>query len=104
MDLELYTRFLIALLVVLALIAAIAWLARRFGLGNRLATPRGKTRRLAIVEVMALDARKRLVLVRRDDREHLLLLGPSRDVVVESGLPCDPEVPADEQETAEAGT
>jgi flagellar protein FliO/FliZ len=33
-----------------------------------------------------VDAKRRLVLVRRDDREHLLLLGATQDVVVESGI------------------
>lgn len=91
MDLELYSRFLIALVVVLALIGGVAWLARRLGLGSRLSATRGRTRRLAIVEVMALDARKRLVLVRRDDREHLLLLGPGHDLLVERDIATAPE-------------
>ena len=41
--------------------------------------------RLAVVESLAIDARHRLVLVRRDDREHLILIGTA-DTVVESGI------------------
>ena len=102
MDLELYTRFVIALVAVLALIGAVAWLARRFGLGNRLAQPRGRDRRLSLVEVMALDQRKRLVLVRRDDREHLLLLGPGHDLVVERDIAAEPKSFAAALEDSEA--
>lgn len=87
MDLEMYTRFLLALVAVLALIGGIAWLARRLGLGGRLAPNRGKNPRLGLVEVMALDSRRRLVLIRRDAKEHLLLLGPSGDLRVESDIP-----------------
>ena len=34
----------------------------------------------------AVDAKRRLVLVRRDDVEHLILLGPASDLVVERGI------------------
>ncbi len=86
MDLQLYGRFLFALVGVLALIGLLTWLARRFGLGGRLVPNKGRERRLSIVEVMALDSRRKLVLVRRDATEHLVLLGPGQDVVVESGI------------------
>ena len=36
---------------------------------------------------MPIDNRRRLVLVRRDDREHLLLLGPQGETVVETNIP-----------------
>ena len=43
-------------------------------------------RRLDVIEARAIDARRRLVLVRRDGVEHLLLLTPSGDTVVETGI------------------
>ena len=67
-------------------IAAVAWAARRFGLGGRLAMQASKARRLHVVEVAPLDSRRKLVLVRRDASEHLLLLGHSQDLLVESGI------------------
>lgn len=87
MDFGDYLRTVFALLFVLGLIGLLYFLARqygaqRFGIGR--AGPGG---RLAIVEARALGARHRLVLVRRDQVEHLLLLGPDRDLVVESGIP-----------------
>jgi flagellar protein FliO/FliZ len=81
--LETSLKFALAFLLVLGLIALGAWTLRRFGLG--MAGPVGRGRRLAVVESLALDARHRLVLVRRDDREHLILLGAG-ETVVESGI------------------
>jgi flagellar protein FliO/FliZ len=86
MDLDVYSRFLLALLFILALIGALAWLARRFGLGGRLLANRAGQRRLAIAEVLPLDSRRKLVLLRRDSREHLVLLGPTTDLLLESGI------------------
>ena len=86
MDLDVYVRFLAALAAVLVLIAGLAWAARRLGLAGRLPAGEGKTARLAVVEVRALDARRKLVLVRRDGAEHLVLLGPNQDLLVERGI------------------
>ena len=84
MDIDVYTRFLLALIFILALIGGLAWLARRFGLGGKLVPNQGADRRLSIVEVMALDSRRKLVLLRRDSAEHLVLLGPTSDLLIES--------------------
>ncbi|MHA1601203.1 MAG: flagellar biosynthetic protein FliO, partial [Alphaproteobacteria bacterium] len=64
MDLEIYVRFLLALLAVLALIAALTWVVRRFGFGGHFVPNAGKTPRLAVVEVKTIDPRRKLVLVR----------------------------------------
>ena len=79
-----YLQFALALLLVLGLIAILAWLLRRFGMGGIMRT--ANQRRLQVVETTALGPRHRLVLVRRDRVEHLLLLGPQGDVVVERGI------------------
>jgi flagellar protein FliO/FliZ len=86
MTMDMYGRFIIALLTVVALIFVVAWVARRLGLGGRLVPVGGKRRRLAIVEVLPLDGKRRLVLLRRDGAEHLVLLGATSEVVVESGI------------------
>ena len=85
MDLTSYLQFALALVFVLALIGLLAVGARRLGLAPRVTAARGR-RRLAIVEVLAVDAKRRLVLVRRDATEHLILLGASHDAVVEAGI------------------
>jgi flagellar protein FliO/FliZ len=97
MDLGEYFRFFLALGFVLVLIAGLAALVRRSGFGDRLAlTPSSAgERRLALVEVRPLDAKHKLVLLRRDDREHLVLLGASGDLLIESGIPARENKPAD---------
>jgi len=77
-----YVWYFAALLLVVGLIFALAWVARRLGLMGRLAST-GSRRRLAIVEVLPLDSKRRLVLLRRDGAEHLVLLGLTGDIVVE---------------------
>ena len=89
MELADYLRFAIALFLVLGLIGIAAWGARRLGLAGRLPAATGRGRRLGVVEIAPLDPRRRLVLVRRDGVEHLLLLGSGGDVVVECGIPAD---------------
>lgn len=86
MDLTLYLRFLLALLAVLAMIGAAAWLVRRFGLFGTGMGRRNGGRRLSISAVQPLDNRRRLILVRRDGTEHLLLVGGPNDLVVETGI------------------
>lgn len=77
-----YLRFLLALAFVLGLIGVVAWLARRFRLvGVTGAAP--AERRLRVVEVLPLDPRRKLVLVRRDEVEHLLLLGQDGNLVLD---------------------
>lgn len=80
MDLLDWARMLFALLATLALIGAVAYGARRLGMLQPQA--RGAERRLKISESLMIDPRRRLVLVRLDGREHLLLLGPGGDIVV----------------------
>ena len=82
---DIYWRFAGALALVVALIFAVAWIAKRLGLGGRMATPRGK-RRLSIQEVLPLDGKRRLVLLKRDGVEHLVLLGLTDEFVVETGI------------------
>jgi hypothetical protein len=79
--------FFFAFIVVLALIALAAWLVRRFA-GNRLGANanRGRMPRLAVIDAAAVDGRRRLVLVRRDNVEHLLMIGGPTDIVVEPNI------------------
>lgn len=79
--------FFFAFVVVLALIGLAAWLVRRFA-GNRLGANAGRGRmpRLAVIDAAAVDGRRRLVLVRRDNVEHLLMIGGPTDIVVEPNI------------------
>ncbi|MCP5433509.1 MAG: flagellar biosynthetic protein FliO [Alphaproteobacteria bacterium] len=73
-----------ALAAVLGLIAGAVFLARRFGLVAGAEGGQFAARRLGIVESLSLDPRRRLVLVRRDGAEHLLLLGDNREMLIET--------------------
>lgn len=86
MEFDGYLRFVLALLFVLGLIGLIGYLLRRYGFGTAgLITHRmGQERRIAVIEIAAIDARRRLVLVRRDSREHLILLGATTETLIES--------------------
>lgn len=79
--------FFFAFIVVLALIGLAAWLVRRFA-NSRLGanTARGRMPRLAVIDAAAVDGRRRLVLVRRDNVEHLLMIGGPSDIVVEPNI------------------
>ncbi|MDE2376726.1 flagellar biosynthetic protein FliO [Bradyrhizobium sp.] len=79
--------FIFAFIAVLALIGVAAWLVRRFAT-NRLGanTQRGRMPRLAVIDAAAVDGRRRLVLVRRDNVEHLLMIGGPTDIVVEPNI------------------
>jgi flagellar protein FliO/FliZ len=79
-------RFFIAFLVVLALIGVTAWLVRRFGANRLGAASRGRQPRLAVIDAASVDGRRRLVLIRRDNTEHLLMIGGPTDVVIEPNI------------------
>jgi flagellar protein FliO/FliZ len=85
MEIADYLRFVFALAFVIALIGLLAFIGRRYGMGYR-NVPRTGKRRLSISEIMPLDAKRRLVLVKRDDKEHLLVIGGTHDLVVESNI------------------
>jgi flagellar protein FliO/FliZ len=82
-----YLRYIGALVFVIALILGLSYILRRAGGGGLASVRTGKhERRLRIVEVLPVDGKHRLVLVAHDNREHLLLLGHERDLVVEAGV------------------
>ena len=72
-------RALFALIATLALIVGVAYGARRLGM---LQPGAPGVKRMRITETLLIDTRRRMVIVRVDEREHVLLLGPGGDVVV----------------------
>jgi flagellar biogenesis protein FliO len=79
-------NFVIAFAFVLLLIGAAAWLVRRFGSTGIDASARGRQPRLAVIDSAAVDGRRKLVIIRRDNVEHLLMIGGPTDVVVETNI------------------
>ena len=74
-----WARSLFALILTLALIVGVAYGARRLGM---LQPGAQGPKRLRVTESLMLDPRRRMVIVRCDDREHLILLSPAGDIVV----------------------
>jgi hypothetical protein len=74
-----YLNYIVAAAVLLAVLL-IGLLTYR-GLNKRVKGRKGQ--RLGIVEYHEIDETRRLVLVRRDETEHLLLIGGAQDIVVE---------------------
>lgn len=75
-------RAIFALTVVVGLILALAWVLKRYApqLMAQLQAPRGR-KRLQVVETLVLDPARRLVLVRLDEEERLILLGEGRELI-----------------------
>jgi len=86
MDTVSLVRFALAFLFVLGLIGLFAWGLRYWAEKQKMLGRMRTGRRLAVSETLTLDSRRRLVLVRRDDAEHLLILSPSSETVIETGI------------------
>lgn len=84
---------ILALGIVLVLIVLAVWFLKLISnvSGN---AARGRNRRLAVVDTLALDQKRQLVIVRRDNVEHLILTGGPHDVVVETGIAVPGAAPA----------
>ena len=103
-EMPLAVRFFLAFLIVLGLIGAAAWAVRQFGSARFSGAVRGRQPRLAVIEYATVDARRRLLLVRRDNVEHLMMIGGPTDLVVEPNIvraapasvrePAAPRIPA----------
>lgn len=75
-----------AALILLLVVLVIIKLVRNLTSGTFVAGGRNRKTRLAVMDATAVDSHRRLVLVRRDDMEHLLLIGGPTDVVVERDI------------------
>lgn len=79
----------ICLLFVIALILGLALIVKKFALPQNAGSPlfgKSKKSRLQIMETLALDHKSRLVLLRRDDVEHLIIIGPTNETLIETGI------------------
>lgn len=83
LDFETALRFAAAFALVIGLIALMSYGAKRW---RTYAHGAGRSgRRLQIVEAIGVDAKRRVVILRADGREHLLLVGGETDLVIASG-------------------
>jgi hypothetical protein len=73
-------------LVALIILLLVVRLFRGLSSGTFVMGGRNRKARLAVMDATAVDANRRLVLVRRDEVEHLILIGGPTDVVVEQNI------------------
>ena len=76
----------LAALILLIIVLVVVRLIRSMTFGTFVAGGRNRKTRLAVMDAAAVDSHRRLVLVRRDDVEHLILIGGPSDVVVERDI------------------
>ncbi|RAZ89749.1 hypothetical protein DPM33_16300 [Mesorhizobium hawassense] len=75
-----------AALILLVVVLLVIKVVRNLTFGTFVAGGRNRKTRLAVMDATAVDSHRRLVLVRRDDIEHLILIGGPTDVVVERDI------------------
>jgi len=83
------SRFLLAaggVGIALLLLIVVLWIMRSRAPSPFVRGGRNRQPRLQVLDAAAVDARRRLVLVRRDDVEHLIMIGGPTDIVIESRI------------------
>lgn len=79
-----FVKFAAALLFVLGLMGGLALLMRKFSANTPFTAPH--KRRLKVIEILPLDPKRKAVLLKRDNREHLIILGANSELLVESDI------------------
>jgi flagellar protein FliO/FliZ len=98
-EFPLLIKFAVSFAVVIGLIVVAAFLWNRFGLKGRGRFPsQSRQPRLAVVDSAPIDDKRNLVIVRRDNVEHLLLIGGTTDLLVEANISQAAVQPAREPE------
>ncbi len=83
MELADYTRFVLALAFVIGMIWFVAYVLKRTGVDKRLRGVTGQQGRLAVVDVLYLDPKRKITILRADDREYLLLIAGEQAQVLD---------------------
>jgi len=78
--------YIITITLLIALAGLAFWIAQQSAGGSGLKLFQGKVRRTGVVEATSVDSRRRLVLIRRDNVEHLIMTGGPVDIVIETGI------------------
>ncbi len=78
----------LALAIVIILIIFLVW-ALKVLLNATGRVSRSNQRRLGVSETFALDQKRQLILVRRDNVEHLILLSGTSEIIIENNIPIE---------------
>lgn len=85
-------RFIFASFFVLGLLGLFAVCLKYYGkktFGQKFFAANQGAGRLTIIETKYVDNKSKLVLIKRDDIEHLLLVGDGNTTIIESGIKKD---------------
>ena len=87
-DLDFLVLVIAATLFVIALLALTVWAFRTYVSGrvSQHGFLRPRDKRLGVIETASVDARRKLLLLRRDDVEHLVMIGGPVDMLIETGI------------------
>ncbi len=83
MDFADYSRFAFAFAFVIGLIWTVATVVRKLGLDKKLRGITGTQGRLQLVDVLFLDPKRKILLVRADAREYMILVNGETSVVID---------------------
>lgn len=94
MDTMEYLKFIFALGFVISLLLGLSFLAKKYGLMAKVTLKRSKSKqqRLHITEILPVDAKRRLLLFRKDNTEYLVMLGTERDLLLDQNMTIPPEI------------
>ena len=82
-----YIKVILGFIFVVTLIVLIAFIINYFGLNEfKFANKSKKERRLEVIETLILDTKRRLLLIKRDNTEHLLLMGKDSEQIIEKDI------------------
>lgn len=84
MDTVNYTQFFLAFILVIGMIGLMAVLLRRYGDPNKMYAVKNALSAIKVVETRFLDSKRKLMLIERGGRQHLLLLAENREMLIES--------------------
>jgi len=85
MDIADYVKFASALILVLAMMGILGLILKKIN-GGDIGGKLGAPKRLSVIEQRMIDGKNKMVLIKRDDVEHLVILSNTDTIVVESGI------------------
>lgn len=100
MDTVEYLKFIFALGFVIFLLLGLSFLAKKYGLMAKITLKRPKSdqKRLHITEILPIDAKRRLLLFRKDNKEYLVMLSTEKDLLLDQDMEIPPEILKSEEE------
>lgn len=85
MEVIILIKAISAFVFVIGLMYLFSYIMKRTGVANSLAAVKSEAR-LKIVEFLPIDHSRKLVIIKRDNKEHLLLLGSNNETVIETDI------------------